>query len=364
MSLLQELSKSTVVKDSSLIEQSIFFNNQSYIPTTLHILNIAFSGTLTGGLVSGLTVFAGPSKSFKTLLGLLCMRAYLESDPKAIAIIYDSEFGITPDYLKTNNIDVSRVIHVPIIDVEQLKFDFVEKLNKISRGDKVFFMVDSLGGLSSKKEVEDAADQKSVTDMTRAKAIRSLLRIITPQLTSKQIPCIVINHVYSTMEMFSRTIVGGGTAVMYSANQIFIISKAQDKDGKELLGWNFTINIEKSRFVRERAKFPFSVTYEKGIDLNSGLFDIALEGGFIEVVTKGYYCTVDPKTGEMLTNKVRRSNIEEDQKFWSDLCSMKEFDQFIQNSYVLGKSNEKTSDTNTLITEDLIEPYGYTNKDD
>jgi hypothetical protein len=145
-----------------------------------------------------------------TLLALYCMKAYFNKYPEAIALLYDSEFGVTPDYLKTNGIDPSRVIHIPIEHVEQLKFDAVKRLEEIKRGDKVFIMLDSLGNLASKKEVEDAENEKSVADMSRAKAIRSFLRIITPHLTMKDLPCVVINHIYSTQELYSKVVIPGG----------------------------------------------------------------------------------------------------------------------------------------------------------
>jgi len=210
-SLLERMQKSGAIKTSAILSESTFFNTKDVIPTDLPILNIAFSGSLDGGLIPGLTVFAGLSKSFKTLLALYCMKAYFNKYPDAVALLYDSEFGVTPDYLATNGIDAGRVIHIPVEHVEQLKFDIVKRLEEIKRGDKVFIMVDSLGNLASKKEVDDAENEKSVADMSRAKAIRSLLRIITPHLTMKDLPCILINHVYTEIgPMYAKTIIPGG----------------------------------------------------------------------------------------------------------------------------------------------------------
>ena len=225
--LLDKLMKAGAVKNADILSDSSFFVMKDCIPTELPILNIAFSGSIDGGLVPGLTIVAGQSKSYKTLLSLYCMKAYFEKYPEAVALLYDSEFGITPEYLEMNGIDPTRIIHIPIEHIEQLKFDVVKRLNEIQRGDKVFLMIDSIGSLSSKKEVDDAIDEKSVADMTRAKSIRSLLRIITPHLTMKDIPCLAINHTYQTMEMFSKAVVGGGTSFMYSANQVVIITRSQ-----------------------------------------------------------------------------------------------------------------------------------------
>lgn len=345
MSLLDRIKKAGTIKQASVLSESPFFNAKDCIPTNLPILNVAFSGSLSGGLVPGLTVLAGASKSFKTLLGLYCMKAYFNKYPDSIALIYDSEFGITPEYLIANGIDTDRVIHVPIEHIEMLKFDIVKRLEEIKRGDKVFLMVDSLGALSSKKEVEDALDEKSVSDMTRAKAIRSMLRIITPHLTMKDIPCIVINHIYQTMELYSKAIVGGGTAVTYSANQIFIISKSQEKEGTELVGWNFTINIEKSRFVREKAKLPFTVKFDGGISKWSGLLEMALESGHVVKPSNGWYSKCNPETGEMEEKKYRMKDTDT-KDFWLPIIQDKSFQTWVKQNYQVS--------TGSILTDDDI----------
>lgn len=201
------------VKNSFIMDESAFFNDKDIIPTDLPILNIAFSGDVDGGLISGLTLIAGESKSFKTLLSLYCLAAYFKKYPDSICLFYDSEFGVTPQYLKQFGIDPSRIIHIPIEHIEQLKFDIVKRLEQITRKDKVFIFLDSLGNLASKKEVEDATDEKSVADMTRAKSIKSLFRIVTPHLTMKDIPMVAVNHIYKEQGLFPKNIVSGGCIV-------------------------------------------------------------------------------------------------------------------------------------------------------
>ena len=322
---------------SSTLEDSIFFNEKEAVTTELPILNVAFSGRLDGGLTSGLTVFAGESKSFKTMLALYCMKAYFNKYKDAVAIFYDSEFGTPPSYLKQFGLDLSRIIHVPIVHIEALKFDITKRLEAIERGDKVFIMVDSLGNLASKKETEDALAEKSVADMSRAKAIKSLFRIITPHLTTRNLPCIMINHIYKEIGMFPKNIVAGGTGVMYSANQVFIITKAQEKDGTELAGYKFTINIEKSRFVKEKSKLPFTVLYNKGIQKYSGLWDLAVEAGILKQVTKQSY--------EANGVKRKSSDIEEDVDFWEDLIHNETFKDYVSSRYMLTTENELKDDS-------------------
>ena len=338
-SLFERLKKSGSIKTAESLSTSAFFNAKDVIPTDLPILNLAFSGELDGGLVSGLTIFAGMSKTFKTLLSLYCLKAYFNKYPDAVCLFFDAEYGVTPEYLTSNGIDTDRVLHIPVEHVEQLKFDIVKRLEEIKRGDKVFILVDSLGALASKKEVDDAIDEKSVSDMSRAKAIRSLLRIITPHLTMKDIPCVIVNHVYQTMEMYSKTVIPGGTSVTYSANQIFVITKAQEKDGDEIAGWNFTINIEKSRFVKEKAKFSFLVTYKNGINRFSGLMDLALESGDAIKPANGWYQLVDKETGEVLGSKVRESATKTDE-FLGTILKRKSFLDFVARKYKLGNSQQ------------------------
>ena len=331
MSLLDKLMKAGSVKTSEILSESTFFFNKESAPTEVPIFNIAMSADPFGGLIAGLTFIAGPSKHFKSLFGLVLVKAYMDKYPDAVCLFYDSEFGITPEYIKANGIDTSRVIHIPIEHLEQLKFDLSKRLEQIERGDKVIIFADSVGNLASKKEVEDALEQKSVADMTRAKVMKSLWRIVTPHLTIKDIPMVVVNHTYQTMELYSKTVMGGGTGGMYSANQVFFIGKAQEKDGTELVGYNFTLVIDKSRFVREKSKFAFLVTFDGGIQRYSGLMDIALEGKFVVKPSNGWYAKVDLNTGEVGAKK--RFADTQNAEFWNPLLDDPKFLDFIKQQY-------------------------------
>lgn len=353
MSLLDKMLKAGSVKGSEIISKSKFFDVKDPIQTDLPIINIAFSGSLNGGLLPGLTVIAGASKSFKTLLSLYCMKAYLDKYSEGVAMLYDSEYGVTPEYLEGYGIDTNRVIHIPVEDVEQLKFDVTKRLNEVDKDDKVFIMIDSIGNLASKKEVEDAENEKSVADMSRAKSLKSLFRIITPKLTAKNIPCLAVNHVYQEMGLYPKAIVSGGTGIYYSANQIFIITKSQEKDGADLAGFKFTINIEKSRFVKEKSKLPFTVLYDTGIQKWSSLFDLALDAGFIAKATQGWYNMVDMDTGEIIEPKRRARDIEDDDDFFENLVKNKRFNEFVENRFKLTMADVK--ETN-VREDDLIEP--------
>jgi RecA/RadA recombinase len=352
MSLLDKMLKAGSVKGSTVLAKSSFFKDKDPIQTDLPIVNIAFCGSLKGGLLPGLTVLAGASKSFKTLLGLYCMKAYLDKYEDGVAILYDSEYGVTPEYLESYDIDTNRVIHVPIEDVEQLKFDATKRLNEIEKGDRVFIMIDSIGNLASRKEVEDAENEKSVADMSRAKQLKSLFRIVTPKLTAKEIPLVAINHTYMEIGLFPKAVVSGGTGIYYSANQIFIITKSQEKDGSDLAGWKFTINIEKSRYVKEKSKLPFTVLYDSGIQKWSALFDLALESGHLTKANQGWYNMVNMDTGEIIEPKRRQKDIENDDEFFEGLVADQKFNDFIERKFKLTTKEVQYDREDDLIESD------------
>ena len=249
MSILEKLKKNSTIKDTAILSQSKFFTKKDMIPTTIPVLNVALSGRLDGGLTPGLTMWAGPSKHFKTAFSLLMAKAYLDKYQDGVVLFYDSEFGTPQSYFDSFGIDNERVIHTPITDIEQLKFDIMKQLDSVERDEHVIILIDSIGNLASKKEVEDALDGKAVADMSRAKQLKSLFRMVTPHLTLKDIPMVVVNHTYKEIGMFPKDIVGGGTGSYYSADNIFILGRQQEKEGTELVGYNFIINVEKSRYV-------------------------------------------------------------------------------------------------------------------
>lgn len=360
-SLIERLKKAGAVKYSETLAESKFFIEKDMIPTEVPIINIALSGRLDGGLTPGLTILAGPSKHYKSLLGLFMAKAYMTKYEDSVCLFYDSEFGITPEFIKAYDIDPNRIIHIPIEHIEQLKFDISKRLEEIKRGDHVFVFIDSIGNLASKKEIEDALEEKTVADMTRAKALKSLFRIITPQFTTKDIPCVVINHTYQEMGMFPKQIMSGGTGALYSANQIFFISKSQEKEGSELSGWTFTINIEKSRYVREKAKFPFTVTFEGGLNKWSGLLEIAMELGFVRKPSQGWYSRVNTETGEVENARFREKDTNT-AEFWKPILSNKQFHEAIKNKFMLGTTKLLSE---TKLEEDVSKIVtGKLNKED
>ena len=162
MSILDKIKKNSSIKDSAILSKSKFFTDKDMIPTAIPAINIALSGKLDGGLTPGLTMWAGPSKHFKTAFSLLMAKSYLEKYEDAALLFYDSEFGTPQSYFDSFGIDTDRVLHTPLTDIEQLKFDIMNQITNVERGEHLIIVIDSIGNLASKKEVDDALDGKSV----------------------------------------------------------------------------------------------------------------------------------------------------------------------------------------------------------
>jgi RecA/RadA recombinase len=339
MSILDKIKKNSTIKDSAILSESKFFKKKDMIPTSVPIINVALSGRLDGGLTPGITMWAGPSKHFKTAFSLLMAKSYMDKYEDAALLFYDSEFGTPQSYFDTFGIDTKRVVHTPLTDVEQLKFDIMQQLSNVERGEHLIIVIDSIGNLASKKEVEDAMEGKSVADMSRAKQMKSLFRMVTPHLNLKDIPLVVVNHTYMEIGMFPKAIVGGGTGAMYSADNVYILGRQQEKEGTEIVGYNFIINVEKSRYVKEKSKIPVSVSFDGGLSKWSGLLDLALESKHVVKPSNGWYSKCDPETGEVETKKYRIKETD-DKDFWLPILTSKSFYDFVKSKYSIGQGGQ------------------------
>jgi len=346
MSILDKIKKNSSIKESAILSKSKFFTSKDMIPTPVPIINVALSGQLDGGLTPGLTMWAGPSKHFKTAFSLLMAKSYLDKYEDAALLFYDSEFGTPQSYFDSFGIDTDRVLHTPLTDIEQLKSDIMQQITSVERGDHLIIVIDSIGNLASKKEVDDALEGKSVADMTRAKAVKSLFRMVTPHLSLKDIPMIVVNHTYKEIGMFPKDIVGGGTGSYYSADNIFIIGRQQEKEGTEVVGYNFIINVEKSRYVKEKSKIPVTVSHTGGISRWSGLLDIALDSGHITKPSNGWYSKVNQDTGEVEDKKYRIKETDT-KEFWMPIITSESFREYVKSKYQIA--------TGDILHEELEE---------
>lgn len=354
MSLKEKLLKSIDNKNAALLQEQTIFD-QDQVVTHVPIMNVALSGKLDGGFKPGVTILAGESRQFKTNITLILISAYLKKYPDGYAVFFDSEMGASLSYFKSAGIDLDRVIHIPVTDVEQLKFNAIKILDQIERGEHVIMALDSIGNLASKKEAEDALNEKSVADLSRPKAFKSFFRIITPHLSLKGIPFIGINHIMKTMDFIPKNVMTGGQGILLAANNVFFITRAQEKDGSDLIGYNFTINVEKSRFIREKQKLPLTVTFEGGINKYSGLFDLALELGFIHKNSAVSYSRMflDKNTWELVPEDKKWRRKEADCKeFWEPMLNDEYFKETVEKHYLLDAPTFSTSEADELVSED------------
>lgn len=359
MSLLDKIKKNSTIKETSVLSKSKFFIDKDMIQTPIPIINVALSGSLDGGFTPGFTMWAGPSKHFKTAFSLLMAKSYMDKYPDSVLLFYDSEFGTPQSYFQSFGINMDRVIHTPLKNVEELKFDIMNQIDNIVRGDRILILIDSIGNLASKKEVDDALDGKSTADMTRAKQLKSLFRMITPHLMLKDIPLVAVNHTYKTMELYAKDVVGGGTGSYYAADNIYILGRQQEKEGTEVIGYNFIINVEKSRYTKEKSKIPVCVSFKGGISKWSGLIDLALESGIVIKPSNGWYQKVDLKTGELLEKKYRLKETES-AEFWDPILESSQFKAFIESKYKVSHgdifgNDEIDEDIDAVFAEDLQE---------
>jgi len=326
--LMKKVLKNTKNPYVDTLEKSELLDKSDPIVTEIHALNVILSGEVDGGFNCGITTIAGQSKNFKTLFGLNMCKAFLDKNPDGILVFFDSEFGSPRSYFNFfGKSGMERVMHYPVATVEELRTEMLNQIEGFERGDKVMFMVDSIGNLASIKETEDSLDGKSTVDMTRAKMIKSLFRLITARLIIKDIPLVVIGHTYQTLEKFSKQILGGGTGTIYASDTIIFVGKQQDKDGKDLLGYDFILKSEKSRFVREKMAIPVNVKYVGGIYKYSGMFDLAVK----------YEIILNPKQGwyEYKGKKLRRKEVEADDEMMKEIVADEKFKQLVQSEYQL-----------------------------
>jgi RecA/RadA recombinase len=336
MSLREKLLKNSTIDLTDTLDKSKVFTKKDMIQTSVPMINVALSGSVDGGITPGLTMLAGPSKHFKTGFALLLASAFLKKYKDGMILFYDSEFGTPQSYFKTFKIPFESVVHTPITDIEELKFDIMKQLKELTREDRVMIVIDSIGNLASKKEVEDALDQKAVADMSRAKQLKSLFRMITPHLSLKDVPMVVVNHTYKEIGMYPKDIVGGGTGSYYGSDNIWILGRQQEKDADGISGYHFVINIEKSRYVKEKSKIPITVNFEGGINRWSGLLDVAVDANYIAKPKAGWYAVVNRETGELEQPNMRASDIVDNKEFWTKMFKETDFSKYIEKRYKIG----------------------------
>lgn len=329
---MDRLKKVNTLDGSEVLENSKFFVEEFH-DTGIPALNIAMSGRPDGGYSKGSTLIGGESATFKSLFCLHMAKCHLDNFDDALFVFFDVEGGLNLNSFRSMGVDMSRVLHKPFSTIEELIHDIVPLLDELTEKDNVVFMVDSIGAANTKKTTIDAASGKDVTDMTKSKAVKRFWNLVNPQLNIKKLSLYAVAQVYDTMEMYSKKVFAGGKANYYAPNNRWLVTKAKEDKlvagKKEKIGSRFTINIEKSRLIKEGSKFPITVTFEKGIDKYSSLLEIALDTGHVEKPKVGWYC----KKGEEKNWRKADTSCSE---FWDSILADPTFSEDILKRYELG----------------------------
>ena len=284
----------TVIKESGnefagLVSEGIAAGDiTSYVDTGSYIVNALVSGSLFGGLPSNkVTALAGESSTGKTFFALSVVRNFLDSNPTGGVIYFETESAISRDMIESRGIDGNRMIIMPVATIEEFRTQACRILDKYLKEPKedrepMMFVLDSLGMLSTNKEMEDIANDKQVRDMTKSQLIKGAFRVLTLKLGQAQVPMIVTNHTYDVIGSYVPTkVMGGGTGLKYAASTIIYLSKSKERDSKkEVVGNIIKCEAKKSRLTIEGSKVATRLFFdERGLDKYYGLLELGEEYG-------------------------------------------------------------------------------------
>jgi RecA/RadA recombinase len=262
------------------------------IDTGSYILNAALSGSIYGGVPNNkVTAFAGESATGKTFFVLGVIQNFLKNNPDAGVVYYDTEAAVTKEMMESRGIDTKRVILAEPDTIQNFRthaLNVIDNYSKqpVDRRPPMMFVLDSLGLLSTTKEMEDTADGKETRDMTKAQVIKATFRVLTLKLAKVKIPMLVTNHVYDVVGSYvPMKEIGGGSGLKYAASTIVMLGKKKDKEGTDLVGNIIKVTMHKSRLSKEGKKVEVKLSFEKGLNRFYGLLDLGIKHGVFKQVS-------------------------------------------------------------------------------
>jgi len=296
MSFLQNIVKEIDNEYASLVSDGVAAGDTSnFINTGSYIFNALVSGSVYGGIPGNkITALAGESSTGKTYFCLGIVQHFLESDPDAGVIYFESESAIGKQMIEDRGIDSSRMMIVPVTTVQEFRTQSIRILDKYleqpaDQRKPLMFVLDSLGMLSTTKEVEDAEAGKETRDMTRAQIVKSIFRVLTLKLGKANVPMIVTNHTYDVVGSYIPTKeMGGGSGLKYAASTIIYLGKKKEKDGKEVVGNIVKCKAAKARLTKENSQVEVRLYYDKGLDKYYGLLELGEKYGLWKNVAGRY----------------------------------------------------------------------------
>jgi len=290
MSFIKDLVKASGNEYANVVSDGVAAGDvDSFVDSGSYIFNALLSGSLYGGLPKNkITAIAGESATGKTFFALGMVKKFLEDNPESAVMYFESESAITKEMIEERGIDSKRIVIVPVVTVQEFRQQAISILDKYLETDEskrppMMFVLDSLGMLSTTKEIEDTAAGKETRDMTRAQVVKGAFRVLTLKLGRAGVPMIVTNHTYDVIgSMFPQKEMGGGSGLKYAASSIVYLSKKKEKEGTEVIGNIIHCKNAKSRLTVENRIVDVRLTYDKGLDRYYGLLDMALASGIFK----------------------------------------------------------------------------------
>jgi RecA/RadA recombinase len=290
---LKEIIKETGNEYATLVSDGVEAGDvDSFIDTGSHALNALLSGSIFGGMPSNkITAIAGEAATGKTFFALGIVKAFLDKNKDAGVIYFESESALTKDLVESRGIDSKRMVIVPVATVQEFRHQSIKVIDKyLEQGEEkrnpLMFVLDSLGMLSTTKEMEDTAEGKETRDMTRSQIVKAAFRVLTLKLGKAKVPMIMTNHTYDVIgSMFPQKEMGGGSGLKYAASNIVYLSKRKEKDGTQVIGNIIHCKNYKSRLTKENAMIDVRLTYDKGLDKYYGLLDLAIKHNIFKSVS-------------------------------------------------------------------------------
>ena len=293
---LKDIIKETGNEYATLASEGVTGGDvDSFIDTGSYAFNALLSGSIFGGLPGNrITAIAGEAATGKTFFALGVCKHFLDKDKDAGVIYFESENAVSKDMLEQRGLDTNRIVIMPVATVQEFRLQAIRVLDKYLEQEKdkrkpIMFVLDSLGMLSTTKEMEDTAEGKETRDMTRSQIVKSAFRVLTLKLGQANVPMIMTNHTYDVIgSMFPQKEMGGGSGLKYAASSIVYLGKKKEKDGAEVVGNIVHCKNYKSRITKENAMVDVRLTYSKGLDQYYGLLDLAEESGLFKKVSTRY----------------------------------------------------------------------------
>ena len=337
---LKDVIKETGNEYASLVSEGLDAGDvDSFIDTGSYTFNALLSGTIFGGLPSNkITAIAGEAATGKTFFALGIVKHFLDKNKDAGVIYFESESALTKDLVEARGIDSKRMVVVPVATVQEFRHQSIKVIDKYLEQDEdkrkpLMFVLDSLGMLSTTKEMEDTAAGKETRDMTRSQIVKSAFRVLTLKLGQANVPMIMTNHTYDVIgSMFPQKEMGGGSGLKYAASSIIYLGKRKEKDGTEVVGNIIHCKNFKSRITKENAQIDVRLSYKQGLDRYYGLLELGEEAGVFKKVSTRYELPDGTKVFGKSINT-------EPEKYFTDEVLTK-IDEYTKQKFTYGQDEE------------------------